>query len=45
MLIGKWNASIINLFSFGWTIVSDKNFYETKCFKMLAQDPNDEIVD
>ena len=27
-----------------WVIESDKNFYEAKCFKILAQDPNDEMV-
>jgi hypothetical protein len=25
-------------------IESDRNFYEAKCFKILAQDPNDEMV-
>lgn len=33
------------MFSRHWIVSSDKNFYETKCFKMLTQDPWDTTID
>ena len=42
---GSCNNKLFNLFSLGWSVTSDTNFYESKCFKMVSQDPNDEIVD
>ena len=42
---GKCNLRLFDCFSQGWSVISDKNYFEAKCFKMVSQDPNDEIVD
>ena len=43
--LGKWTPTIFKVFSHGWILNSDENYYETKCFKMLTQDPWDNTVD
>lgn len=43
-LIGKFTKKIFYYFSNNWVINSDINYYETKCFKMMTQDPNDLTV-
>lgn len=42
---GRCNKFLVNFFTNNWVINSDKNFYEAQCFKILTQDPDDEIID
>jgi len=42
---GDFSPFLSKYLSNNWVINSDKNFYEAQCFKMLTQDPNDDIVD
>lgn len=45
-MFGNQNQCIFRSFSFGgWPVRSDINFFEAKCFKMMTQDPWDEMVD
>ena len=45
-MFGSQNLCMFNCFTFGgWTLRSDTNFFEAKCFKMMTQDPCDEMVD
>ena len=43
--LGSKSRQIFDVFSRNWIVSSDKNFYETKCFKMLTQDPWDTTID
>ena len=43
-LTGSCNNFLLDWFSRGWALSSDKNFYGAKCFKLVTQDPNDGIV-
>lgn len=43
--LGSNTRHIYNMFSRHWIVQSDKNFYQTKCFKMLTQDPWDTTID
>lgn len=46
LFIGKRSMCLFKVFTFGgWPVRSDLNFFEAKCFKMLSQDPCDEMVD
>ena len=45
MILGRYNLKLFNLFSRKWVINSALNFYEAQCFKMLTQDPNDDLID
>ena len=46
LMSGSQNMCMFNTFTFGgWSLPSDTNFFETKCFKMMTQDPCDEMVD
>ena len=45
-MFGTKNQFLYKTFKFGgWPVRSDINFFEAKCFKMMTQDPNDEIID
>lgn len=43
-LIGKFTKKYSITFLIIWVINSDINYYKTKCFKMMTQDPNDLTV-
>lgn len=43
-LTGSCNNFLLDWLSRGWALSSDKNFYNAKCFKLLTQDPEDNIV-
>lgn len=43
--LGSCSRKILSHFSQNWVLNSDRNFFETKCFKILTQDPQDSIVD
>jgi len=46
LIFGNKNNCLLKTFLFGgWPIRSDVNFYETKCFKIVTQDPWDEMID
>ena len=45
MILGSYNQRLFSLFSRGWVINSAQNFYDAQCFKMLTQDPNDDLID
>jgi pimeloyl-ACP methyl ester carboxylesterase len=45
LMMGDWNHSLFSTFSCRWRLESAHNFYSAKCFKMVSQDPNDDMVD
>ena len=42
--LGTFSRNILSYFSMNWVLNSDRNFLQTKCFKVLTQDPGDLIV-
>ena len=34
--LGKWTPFIFEIFTQGWKVNSDENYYQTKCFKMIT---------
>ena len=44
-LAGSCNGCLLDTLGQGWTMLSAKNFYKAECFKLLTQDPHDNIVD
>lgn len=44
MIVGNKTSFLLDFLSNKWVVESDRHFYEAKCFKILAQDPNDEMV-
>lgn len=44
MVAGSKTNFLLDSLSNKWVVESDRHFYEAKCFKILAQDPNDEMV-
>ena len=42
---GPLTTSLFNYFSRGWVANSYENFYNFKGFKVVAQDPNDLVID
>ena len=46
MIFGDKSTLLFKIFFFGgWQIRSDENFYLANCFKILTQDPWDEMID
>ena len=44
LIVGNKTNFLLEFLSNKWVLESDRHFYEAKCFKILAQDPNDEMV-
>ena len=43
--LGKYTEKLYQYFSGGWIVDSYKNFYNFKGYKVIAQDPDDQVID